>query len=386
MILRKWEVNQMSFSIGTDLKVTIFGESHGKALGVVIDGLPSGEYICWEAVRQKMRRRAPGLQGYTTGRKETDEFEVLSGINGEITNGAPLSAIIRNHDIRSGDYENLRHTPRPMHGDYPAMVKYNEGYDGSGGSIFSGRMTAPLVLAGGILTSILERRDIYIGAHIYSIGHIQDIPWDAVKLSKEWLNKMNQEFFPVQSEEKAREMKAEIEKVQGEGDSIGGVVECGVVGLPVGVGEPFFQGLESVISQVVFSIPGVKAIEFGSGFNGTTMRGSQHNDSFRFEDVEENKRTNKGGNSNSKIITTTNNHGGILGGLSTGMPLILRAGFKPTASIFMQQDTVNLKTGENTKIQIKGRHDPCIVPRGVVCVEAAVAIAISELIMKGNKL
>lgn len=362
----------MSFSIGTAIRITIFGESHSKALGVIIDGLPSGEEICWEAVSQKMQRRAPGLQSYTTARKEKDEFEILSGIGGNRTNGGPLSAIIRNRDVKSEDYNNLFFTPRPMHSDYPAAIKYKEGYKGSGGSFFSGRMTAPLVLAGAILTSILEKRGINIGAHIYSIGEVQDTPWDSINLSKEKLHKMNQEFFPVESEEKALEMKREIERVQKEGDSIGGVVECGVIGLPVGVGQPFFEGLESVISQVVFSIPGVKALEFGSGFKGTTMRGSQHNDSFQFE--------------KNKVLTTSNNHGGILGGLSTGMPLILRAGFKPTASIFIEQDTVNLKTGENTKIQIKGRHDPCIVTRGLVCVEAAVAIAISELMMKGKML
>lgn len=373
----------MSFSIGTAIRITIFGESHGKALGVVIDGLPSGEEISWDSVHQKMQRRAPGLQSYTTGRKETDEFEVLSGISGGLTNGAPLSAIIGNHDFKSKDYDAFRSIPRPMHGDYPAAIKYKDGYNGSGGSFFSGRMTAPLVLAGAILNSILEKRGIYIGAHIYSIGEIQDTPWDPVNLSKEKLQKMNQEIFPVESEEKAIEMKEEIDKVQKQGDSIGGVVECGVTGLPVGVGEPFFEGLESVISQIVFSIPGVKAIEFGSGFKGTTMRGSQHNDSFQFQDSEGNHTS---GNHISKVITTSNNHGGILGGLSTGMPILLRAGFKPTASIFMEQDTVNLETGENTKIQIKGRHDPCIVPRGVVCVEAGVAIAISELMMKGKML
>jgi chorismate synthase len=186
------------------------------------------------------------------------------------------------------------------------------------------------------------------------------------------LQRINKEIFPVVSIEKGVEMKKEIEKVQKEGDSIGGTVECGVIGLPVGVGQPFFEGLESVISQSIFSIPGVKALEFGSGFSGTTLRGSQHNDPFQFQ--------------GDKVVTLSNNHGGILGGLSTGMPLILRAGFKPTASIFMEQDTVNLETCENTKVQIKGRHDPCIVPRGVVCVEAAVAIGVFELMMKGKQL
>ncbi len=364
----------MSFSIGTALKVTLFGESHAKALGVVIDGLPSGEKISWETVNKKTQRRVPGLQSYTTARKETDAYEVLSGINNDITNGAPISAIIRNRDFRSGDYDNLLYTPRPMHGDYPASIKYKDGYSGAGGSFFSGRMTAPLVLAGAIITDILEKRGVNIGAHIYSIGNIRDTPWDPINLSRDKLELMNEQIFPVESEEKGIAMRNVIEDVQKEGDSIGGIVECGVVGLPVGLGEPFFEGLESLISQVVFSIPGVKAIEFGSGFEGTTMRGSQHNDSFRFD------------NEKSKPITSTNNHGGILGGLSTGMPLLFRVAFKPTASISMEQDTVNLETGENVKIQIKGRHDPCIVPRGVVCVEAAVAIAITDLMIKGKML
>lgn len=362
----------MSFSFGTALRLTIFGESHGKALGLVIDGLPSGEEISWDDVRLKMKRRAPGQQSYTTGRSEPDEFEILSGVKEDITNGGSLSAIIRNQNARSKDYEALRNIPRPMHSDYPAMVKYGDAYNGAGGGFFSGRMTAPLVLAGAILTCILEKRGIIIGAHIYSIGDIQDIPWDPAKLSKEKLQTMNQEIFPVESVEKAADMKKEIEKVQREGDSIGGVVECGVTGLPVGIGEPFFEGLESVISHAVFSIPGVKALEFGSGFQGTTMRGSDHNDPFQF--VE------------GSVTTPSNNHGGILGGLSTGMPLILRAGFKPTASIFLDQDTVNLETGENGKIKIQGRHDPCIVPRGVVCVESAVAIAIAEMMIKGKYL
>lgn len=362
----------MSFSIGNQLKITIFGESHGKALGVVIDGLPAGESIDWQAVRKKMQRRAPGRENYTTSRKETDEFEILSGLRGDKTNGAPLSLIIRNLDFNSKDYDALRYTPRPMHGDYPGMIKYQDGYDGAGGGFFSGRMTAPLVLAGAILTCLLERKGVSIGAHIYSIGSILDIPWDPVKLSKEKLQKMNQELFPVESKEKALEMKKIIKLAQQEGDSIGGVVECGVLGLPVGIGEPFFQGLESLISQVIFSIPGVKALEFGSGFSGCKMSGSDHNDEFEFN--------------NNEVVTITNNHGGILGGLSTGMPIILRAGFKPTASIFKEQNTVDLKTRQNIKIQINGRHDPCIVPRGVVCVEAAVAIAISELMMKGEQL
>jgi chorismate synthase len=380
------EVNTMSFSIGTQIKVTIFGESHAKALGVVIDGLPSGEIISWEDVKLKMHRRAPGLQNYTTGRKEADEFEILSGVSGaknDTTNGGPLSGIIRNHDCHSKDYDAFRYSPRPMHGDYPAMVKYKEGYNGAGGSFFSGRMTAPLVLAGAILTCILEKRGINIGAHIYSIGSIKDTPWDSVNLSKEKLKKRNSEIFPVESEEQAEKMKREIEAAQLEGDSIGGVIECGVTGLPVGVGEPFFEGLESVISKVIFSIPGIKALEFGSGFEASTMRGSQHNDSYKFQKEKGATLIQK---SKDKVITLTNNHGGILGGLSTGMPLILRAGFKPTASIFKEQDTVNLETGENIKIQIKGRHDPCIVPRGVVCVEAAVAIAISDLMVRGKLL
>lgn len=362
----------MSFSFGSTLNITIFGESHAAALGVIIDGLPSGEKIPWKDVRQRMQRRAPGQQIYTTRRKESDDFEILAGVKDDITNGGALSAIIRNQDFQSKDYEAFRSSPRPMHSDYPAMIKYQDGYDGAGGGFFSGRMTAPLVLAGAILACILEKRGINIGAHIYSIGGVQDLPWDSVSLSKDKLYRMNQEAFPVESIEKGIEMKAEIEKAQREGDSIGGIVECGATGLPVGIGQPFFEGLESVISQVVFSIPGVKALEFGSGFKGSSMRGSNHNDPFQFE--------------GDRVTTTSNNHGGILGGLSTGMPLILRAGFKPTASIFKEQDTVNLATGKNAKIKIEGRHDPCIVPRGVVCIEAAVAIAITELMIKGRYL
>ncbi|MDR0308727.1 MAG: chorismate synthase [Coriobacteriales bacterium] len=355
----------MSFSIGTKLKVTIFGQSHAVAVGVVLDGLPSGESIDLDELQAFMQRRAPGHSSVSSARQESDSFEVLSGLVNGRTCGAPLAMTIRNHDIRSEDYAKLRNVPRPSHADYPASVKYGDSYDGRGGGQFSGRLTAPLCLAGGVCAQFLKRLDIQIAAHIQSIAGIQDRPIDAQSVDIEALQVAAKEEIPALSSEAGKMMKQVILDAKAAGDSVGGVVECAAIGLPVGLGEPIFGSLESRLAAAIFAIPAVRGIEFGSGFDAAQMRGSRHNDPYAL-------------GSDGQVVTTSNHHGGILGGLSTGMPLILRVAFKPTPSIDMEQQSVDLVNRCETSLSINGRHDPCIVPRAVPCVEAATAIVLMD--------
>jgi len=314
---------------------SIFGESHGPAIGVTIDGLPAGEAIDFDTLQAFLARRAPGNAPHTTPRKEADIPEFLSGIKSGKTTGAPLTAIIRNTNTRSADYAALTDTPRPGHADYTAHVKYGGQADMSGGGHFSGRLTAPLCIAGGICLQILARRGITIEARIASIGGVSG---------------------------SEAEMLAEIDRAKGDHDSVGGIIECTATGLPAGLGDPIFDGMENRIASLVFGIPGVKGIEFGAGFEAAAMRGSKHNDPFYWD--------------SGTVKTRTNHHGGVLGGITTGMPLTFRTAIKPTPSIAHPQETVNLRTKQPATIEIQGRHDPCIVPRAVPCVEAAAAIAV----------
>lgn len=332
----------MSNSLGKLFRFTIFGQSHAPAIGVTIEGLPSGLKIDMEKLGAFLSRRAPGGK-YATSRKEPDLPEFIAGIVDGYTCGAPVTAIIRNTNTRSSDYEYMRFIPRPGHADYTAMVKYGETRDYSGGGQFSGRLTAPLCIAGGIALQLLEEKGICVSAKIKSIGGESD-------------------------EEKMFEL---IDKVRAEGDSVGGIIECTITGMPAGVGEPMFDGLENRIAQAVFGIPAVKGIEFGAGFEAANMRGSQCNDPFILE--------------NGRLVTDGNNHGGILGGISSAMPIVFRIAIKPTPSIAVEQDTVDMKTGIETKLSIKGRHDPCIVPRAVPCVEAAAAAAIYDAILESER-
>lgn len=332
----------MGNSFGNLFRFTIFGQSHASAIGVTVEGLPAGEKIDLEALKGFLKRRAPGGK-YSTSRKEADAPEFLSGLNADgISCGSPISAIIRNTDTRSGDYSELKCVPRPGHADYPAMVKYGEGRDYAGGGQFSGRMTAPLCIAGGIALQMLEKEGIKISSRIVSIGGETD-------------------------EEK---MFALIDSVKAEGDSIGGIVECVAEGVSAGIGEPMFGGLENRISQAVFGIPAVKGIEFGAGMAVGAMRGSENNDEFCIED--------------GKIRTIGNNHGGILGGISTGMPIVFRAAVKPTPSIAKTQRSVDFQKMENTTVSVRGRHDPCIVPRVLPCMEAAMAVAIYDAFLEAK--
>jgi len=347
-----------------NVSLSVFGESHGMGIGAVLDGLPAGEPISTKKIEEFMSRRAPRSDGTSTARKEKDYPEIMSGLYNGKTAGTPIFALIRNTDKRSGDYSNLLF--RPGHADYTGHVRYNGHNDPRGGGHFSGRVTAGIVFAGAVCGQILENRGITSGAHILSVGSIKDKPFDPVFVTADELNLVKTRYLPLLDETKDIQMRDEIDKARQGGDSIGGIVECAVTGIPAGIGSPMFDGLENVIARLVFAVPAVKGIEFGAGFAAARMKGSQCNDGFYYKD--------------GKILTETNNNGGILGGISSGMPIIFRAAIKPTPSISVPQKTVDINKKTNAVLEIKGRHDPCIVPRAVPIIEAAVNIAIVSLL------
>ncbi|MCL2356413.1 MAG: chorismate synthase [Defluviitaleaceae bacterium] len=330
----------MSSTWKSNLSLTIFGQSHGEAIGMTLDGVPAGEEIDFARLDAFLLRRAPGNAPWTTPRKEADTPEFLAGLIGSEaggkTCGAPIAAIIRNTNTRSADYD--KKIPRPGHADFAAHVKYGGFADLSGGGHFSGRLTAPLCIAGGICLQILERRGVKIDAKILSVNGIAD----------DYIN--------------------EILRAKEAGDSVGGIIECVTTGLPGGLGSPMFDGMENRIAALAFAIPAVKGIEFGAGFAAAEMTGSQNNDPFVLR--------------GDKIETATNHHGGILGGITSGMPLVFRVAIKPTPSISLPQQSVNLETLTPTTLEIKGRHDPCIVPRAVPCFEAVAAIAALDAMLQ----
>lgn len=347
---------------GEHLRLTVFGQSHAPAIGMTLEGLPAGEAIDMEALQAFLERRAPGRNDWSTPRREADAPEFLSGLVGNVTCGAPLTAIIRNTNTRSGDYANLAVVPRPGHADYTAQVKYGGQQDYAGGGAFSGRLTAPLCIAGGICIQLLKRRGIEIISRIASVGTAEDTaPLTCSTAEKP---------FPTVSDEAGTAMRVVIADAKAEGDSVGGVIECAVLGLPAGLGGPLFDGMEGRIASIVFGIPAVKGIEFGAGFASARLRGSENNDPFTVE--------------NGTVKTVSNRCGGILGGITDGMPLTFRAAFKPTPSIARAQQSVNLKTLTPETLRVTGRHDPCIVPRAVPCVEAAAAIAVYDALLGGN--
>lgn len=355
----------MSSTYGDKLKLSIFGQSHGNAIGMVLDGIPAGLPVNMQELQSFLNRRAPGQNDYATPRKESDIPEFLSGILDGYTCGSPIAAVIQNTNTRSGDYDNLKNCPRPGHADYTAQIKYQGFHDAAGGGHFSGRLTAPLCMAGGLCKQWLKMQGIEISAHIYSIGSVTDAPLhlDAVNPQPSEINT----GFPVINPDAGQKMQELIASAKKDGDSVGGIIECFITGLPAGLGGPLFGGLEGKIAQIVYGIPAVKGVEFGAGFSAGFMRGSENNDAFTVKDGQ--------------IVTATNNAGGILGGISNGMPIIFRAAFKPTPSISIPQQTVNIKTNEQVTIQVAGRHDPCIVPRAVPVVEAAAAIAIFDVLL-----
>lgn len=352
----------MSSSFNGNLKFTIFGQSHSPAIGVTVEGLPAGFEPDMSELARFMQRRAPGRSEFSTPRSEADSPEFISGLFDGKLCGTPLTAIIRNTNTRSGDYSELKYKPRPGHADFTAGERYNDAQDYTGGGHFSGRLTAPLCIVGGLCLQLLKAEGISVVTRIAELGGVSD---------KGEICSTADKPFPVVDDECGEKMKAAILSAKAEGDSIGGVIECAVLGCPAGIGDPMFGGMENRISTLVFGIPAVKGIEFGAGFGAARMLGSENNDPFAVE--------------NGRIITKTNNCGGILGGITTGMPIVFRAAVKPTPSIAIEQDTVDLRTMENTKLTVHGRHDPCIVPRAVPCIEAAAAIAVYDALLEKRK-
>lgn len=350
-------------SYGENLRITIFGQSHSPAIGVTVEGIPAGERIDTAELARFLARRAPGRNEWSTPRREADAPEFLSGLKDSVTCGAPLAAIIRNADTRSQDYAALADTPRPGHADYTAQVKYGGAQDSAGGGHFSGRLTAPLCIAGGICIQLLAREGITVISRISAIADVEDEGALCASTAEK--------PFPTVSDERGEAMRAAIAAAKADGDSVGGVIECAVLGLSAGLGGPLFGGLEGRISAAVFGIPAVKGIEFGAGFAAARMRGSENNDCFE--------------TSSGRVVTKSNNCGGILGGISDGMPLVFRAAVKPTPSIAAEQLTLNMKTMEETALHVPGRHDPCVVPRAVPCVEAAAAIAVYDALLARRK-
>ncbi len=351
----------MKNSFGNLITVSLFGESHGEYIGAMLDGLPSGIFVDYEYIKNKLAFRRANDE-LSTARKEKDDFKIISGVNNGYTTGTPLSVLIKNNDVYSADYQNLTLKPRPSHSDFSAFLKYGEYGLLPGGGHFSGRITAPLVAVGAICQKILEEKGVKIATHIKSIGNITDRDFSDFDNDFNLLNTL--EFFCFDGK-KSEEMREEIINAKNQKDSIGGVLETAVIGLEAGMGEPWFDSFEGVLSHGLFSIPGVKGVEFGSGFEISEMRGSKANDQMNYDD--------------GKVSFTSNNSGGILGGISNGNTVIFRTAFKPTPSIGMKQNTVDLQSGENTVIEINGRHDPCIVNRARPVVDAITAICLLDL-------
>ncbi|MBE7031136.1 MAG: chorismate synthase [Ruminococcaceae bacterium] len=353
---------------GNNIQFTIFGESHGTAIGGVLSNLPAGFDIDFAKVDYELSRRNHRAF-YSTSRAEPDKYEILSGVmDGRVT-GAPLAFEIRNCDTRSGDYARLDVIPRPGHSDYPASVRYGGANDYRGGGHFSGRITAPLVFAGAIARQYLATRGINLCAHIASIGNVQGKRFDEMGPDRETTERLHGMMFPVLDESYVDAMRGEIEACRAEGDSVGGVIECAITGLDAGIGEPFFGSVESELARMLFSIPAVKGVEFGAGFDIAHMKGSQANDPYRME--------------NGKVTAVTNRNGGILGGITNGAAVIFRMAVKPTPSIFKAQQTVDLHKKENAVLELKGRHDACIVPRAVPVAEAAAALVLFDMMNGG---
>ena len=356
---------------GKNIRISIFGESHGNAIGINVDGLPSGVKLDMDFIKNEMARRAPGRSNLSTPRKEGDQVEILSGFFNDMTTGTPLCGIIRNTNTRSKDYSKLKDMMRPGHADYTGRERYSGYNDYRGGGHFSGRITAPVVFAGSIAKQILKKEGIEIGSHVKSIGNIEDQYFSDDTLNSETFEKFSKENLPVIQNGLEKEMESLILDASSKLDSVGGIIEAAAINIPAGIGEPFFDSLESVLSQLLFSIPAVKGVEFGIGFEITKMYGSEANDEMYVED--------------GKVKTTTNNNGGILGGITNGMPVVFRVAIKPTPSISKTQKTVDISNLKDTSLEVHGRHDPCIVPRALVVVEAVTALAVLDLLMESKK-
>ena len=353
---------------GENIKLSLFGESHAKEVCAILTGIPAGESIDMQELNMLLQRRVPGRFAWSTARKEADEPVFSSGVINEKTNDEPIHITVENKDAKSADYEIIKNTPRPGHADYTARLKYGADVDMRGGGKFSGRLTVPICVAGGICLQILQRKGIYIGAHLLQIGDVKDDSYiKQVKLTREELQKVKGVDFPTINQSAGTAMQQVIERVKTEGDSVGGIIECAVLGIPKGIGGPYFEGVEGALAKALFAIPAVKGVSFGAGFGVASMKGSENNDAFVIQ--------------NSEVQTLTNNSGGILGGITTGVPLIVNVAVKPTPSIAKAQKTVNLTTMKEEEIQITGRHDPCVAPRAVPVVEAVVGLVVLDLLI-----
>lgn len=363
----------MSGMWGKNVEVAIFGESHGKAIGITISGLPSGLELDMDFILKEMARRAPGSSALTTPRKEKDQPEIISGFLEGKTTGTPLTAIIWNTNTRSKDYSQMKVLMRPGQADYPGKVRFDGHNDYRGSGHFSGRITAPLVFAGAIAQQWLKSRGIAVGSHVQSIGSIQDQPFSTQKgINASTIEDLKSHQLPLFDQSKREEMEKVILDAKEDLDSVGGVVETFVLGIEAGYGNPFFDSVESTIAHLVFAVPATKGIEFGAGFDITRMRGSEANDEYYYDE-------------RAQIKTKTNNNGGILGGITYGMPIVFRTAIKPPASIEKKQETINIETGESAELEIHGRHDPCIVPRVLPVLEAVTALALMDLILDRDK-
>ena len=356
----------MASSIGQRLRLSIFGESHGEAIGCVLDGLPAGYAVDMDAVLVQMARRAPGRDKTATPRRESDQPRVLSGLLDGRTTGAPLCMVIQNENQHSGDYQNILSCPRPGHADYTGAVRYGGFNDVRGGGHFSGRLTAPLVFAGAVCRQILRQQGSVIGGHIAASAGVEDTPLDPVAVTAAQLDALAAQSFALVDPSVEPAMRDAVEAARLDGDSVGGVIEAAAVGLPAGWGSPMFDGIENRLAPILFGIPAVKGVEFGDGFGLATMRGSTANDCWRYTP-------------DGRVVTAQNHNGGILGGITNGMPLTVRVAIKPTPSIGREQDSIDLTTKQNTRMVVKGRHDPCIVPRALPGVEAALAVGLLDI-------
>ncbi len=361
----------MSGIWGKNVKISIFGESHGVAIGVTIDGLPAGIELDLDYINQEMQRRAPGKNSISTPRKEGDQFEILSGFFNGKTTGTPLCSIIRNSNQKSKDYDSIKSIMRPSHGDFPGHIKYDGHNDYRGGGHFSGRITAPLVFAGALAKHILEQKGITVASHIKAIENVEDQKLDLVNIDKAMIKSIKHKDFPVIDDALGEEMKEAIHAARNDGDSVGGVIECVVLDVDPGLGSPFFDSIESRLSHAIFAIPGVKGIEFGLGFEISKLRGSEANDEFYIEDET--------------VKTYSNNNGGITGGITNGMPIVFKVAMKPTPSISKMQRTIDISDMSNTEVEVHGRHDPCIVQRAVPVVEAACALTILDFFLEKER-
>ena len=355
-------------TLGNKLKVTVFGQSHAPAIGCVVEGLPAGFAPDMERLSAFMARRAPGQNAWSTNRKESDTPEILSGLVEGRTCGAPVSMLIRNSDQHSRDYAGLKRTPRPSHADYTALIKYGDDYDIRGGGQFSGRLTAPLCFAGALALQILEQRGVTIAAHIARIENVSDLSPDFAAVTREELTALLKKPFPVFSDDAGMRMRQAIEAARLDADSVGGVIRCFALGLPAGLGEPMFGGVENRLAAALFGIPAVRGVSFGTGFAAAGMRGSEHNDPFVMD--------------GDRVSARTNHAGGVLGGITSGLPLVVNIAVKPTASIAKEQETVDLEKKESTRLVIHGRHDPCIVPRAVPVAEAVTALTVLDMLLE----